>query len=108
MKCDYSNPFHRASLIIEDLKYGEGAKRVEVVPEPNMKAQLTALLITAKITTVTAEQILDAIGFYGESNARALRVPEVIARSIFIDGVMHGLAVAGGLGRSPRPDELEI
>jgi hypothetical protein len=100
---DYSHPLHQASLYIEELKYGEGERVVEGVTRDEIVAQMDGLLRDAGVTGVDAATLIDDCDYYGHSFAKTLRVPPILGKSLFVDGLMHGIAVAGGLAASQPP-----
>jgi hypothetical protein len=99
------NPLDRASFYIEELKYGPAAGDVERVTVDEFAGQLEVLLRDAGVTSMTGAQLADAAQYYGRSLARSFATNPVLAGSCFIDGLMHGIALAGGLQgelRDPR------
>lgn len=100
-KLDASNPLHRASFWLEELKYGPGERRVEAVTFEEIEDQFRGLLADLNLTDVSAEQVVDAARYYGGSFALIFRIPEAVALSIFVDGLLHALALAAGKTAEP-------
>lgn len=99
---DPSNPLHKASFYIEALKYGPGPRAVETVTAAEITAQLETLLRDADVTSITAAELVKTLDFYAGSFARHFGVNHLLGKSIFTDGVMHGVALAAGLeGEEP-------
>ena len=95
-------PLDRASFYVEELKYGPGAGRLEGVDAEQIVAQLEVLLRDAGVSSMTGEQLLDAMVYYGVSLASSFTTHPTITLSLFLDGLMHGIALAGGLVGEPR------
>ena len=91
------NPFDLASFYVEELKYGPGPGQVEGASREQIVGQCEVLLRDAGVTSMTGAELIDALDFYGESLARSFGVPRVLTLSCFVDGVMHGIALAAGL-----------
>ena len=53
---------------------------------------------------MTGEELATAMLYYGANIARTFGIPRTIAVSMFCDGLMHGIALAGGLTAEPRDD----
>lgn len=101
-------PLDWASFYVEELKYGPGPGQIESAELAEMVAQVEVLLRDARVTSMTGEELVDACEFYAQSIAQAFRCPVVLARSIWMDAMMHGIALAGGLtGDLRRPSEAE-
>jgi hypothetical protein len=94
---DYTHPLHAASLYIDDLKYGPGDRKVEGATREQMIAQLVGLLRDAGVENVDAAELIDDCSFYGASLAVHFRLHPTLAKSAFVDELVHGIAVAGGL-----------
>lgn len=102
---DYANPtpLDLAGYYVEDLKYGAGDGVVETVTRERMVHQLEVLLRDAGVSSMTGAELLAAVIPYGRGLSGHLGIPEILARSIFVDGLMFGIALAGGLsGTDPR------
>ncbi|MGO9960033.1 MAG: hypothetical protein ACLP50_29335 [Solirubrobacteraceae bacterium] len=95
-------PLDRASFYIEALKYGSGPGRVETVTVDKIVGQAEILLRDARVTSMTGAEVLDATEFYVRSLADAFHCAPVLVRSIFYDGLTHGIAFAAGLEGEPR------
>jgi hypothetical protein len=95
-------PLDRASFYIEQLKYGPGAGKVEGVSADQMISQLEVLLRDARVDSMTGYQLERAALYYGRSLATSLQMPEILAGSCWLDGLMHGIAFAAGLRAEPR------
>jgi hypothetical protein len=98
---DYSHPLHAASLYIEELKYGPGDRVLEAATLAQIVAQVEGLLRDAGVTHIDAATLIDDLDHYAASFASTMRVPPLIGKSIFLDGIMHGIAAAAGLKGSP-------
>ena len=99
------NPLDWASFYVEDLKYGVGPAQLERADADEMIAQVEALLRDAGVNTMTGEELTRATTYYGATIADAFGVHRTIALSIFVDALMHGIALGAGLKgkhRSPR------
>jgi hypothetical protein len=90
-------PLDEASFYIEELKYGARAGQVEPASRGEMTAALEVLLRDAGVATMTGAALGDASLYYGDSDARSFGLPRLIGRSIFLDGLMHGIEFAAGL-----------
>jgi hypothetical protein len=91
------NALDRASFYIEDLKYGPGPGPVEHLTRDQLTGQLEVLLRDAGITSMTGAELREAMEFYGESLAESFRAPRLLTFSCWVDGVMHGIALAAGI-----------
>lgn len=98
------NPLDMASFYIEELKYGPAPEKMVPVSTDDVQVQLEGLLRDAGVGTMTGEELMEALEYYARSTALSFRVPLIIARSLLLDGVMHGIALAGGLSAEPRPE----
>lgn len=98
---DPNNCFFKAGFYIEAMKYGPGPNAVEKTSREQITSQIECLLRDANLD-LDAREIVDAQMFYAESLSIILGVPPMIALTIFLDGTMHGLAVAGKL-EAPNP-----
>jgi F0F1-type ATP synthase membrane subunit c/vacuolar-type H+-ATPase subunit K len=99
------NPLDRASFYVENLKCGAGPGRLERASKDELVAELEVLLRDAGVTQMTGQQLAGAIDYYGESLAANFGAPRLICLSAFVDGLMHGIALAAGLEgelRNPR------
>ncbi len=101
MTLDYSHPLHAASLYVEELKYGPGPRVVEGVTKALIVGQREALLREAGVNA-DARLLVEDTNHYATSFERSLGVRAILARSIFMDGLMHGVALAAGL-RAEEP-----
>lgn len=98
---DPTNPLHGASFYIEELKFGQGPLTVTGATTAELVAQYEGLLRDAGIE-LDSKLLVETLDFYGRSFERSFHVHAVLAKSIFSDGIMHGLALAAGLkGQSP-------
>lgn len=111
-------PIHRASMWLEDLKYGERRLGDAPLPMEVTEDELYELLIRELELDVTVEQLLEAADYYGTNLAVMLhgafqivvQTPDgrtISGASMFIsawlDGWMHGAVTQKGLrGRSVR------
>lgn len=100
------NPLDMASFYIEELKYGPAP--VTKVTTDDVQVQLEGLLRDAGVTTMTGAELMDALEFYARSTAVSFRLPLVLTRSLFLDGVMHGIAFARGVSAEPRPENHDV
>lgn len=98
----------RASFWVEELKYGPGEKTVEQITMDEYAAQMEVLLRAANVTSTTGEELLEASKFYAVSQAKSFGVNVILTYSIWLDGLMHGVALTAGLeGTRERLNELE-
>jgi hypothetical protein len=105
MIADPTHALHKASFYIERLKFGEGPGKVETVKAKDYAEQIGLILRDAGFDHLDPEQLIEDCLYYGKSYEQLFGVRELFALSIFVDGLIHGLAVAGGL-EAPHPDEL--
>ena len=98
------NPLDMASFYVEELKYGPAPEKMVAVSTDDVQVQLEGLLRDAAVATMTGEELVEALEYYARSMALSFRLPLVLTRSLFLDGVMHGIALAGGLSAEPRPE----
>jgi hypothetical protein len=99
------NPLDMASFYIEELKYGPSPEKVVSVSTDDVQVQLEGLLRDADVATMTGEELIRALEYYARSLSITFRVPLILSRSLLLDGMMHGIALAGGLSAEPRPEE---
>lgn len=97
------NPLHLASFYIERLKYGPGPGRIEGVTHEEVISQLRTLLEASSINTITAEELYATCQYYSASWSRVIRIDPVFLHSLFVDALMHGIALASGL-EGPPPE----
>lgn len=90
-------PLDWSSFYIESLKYGPGSGAVEGVTRDQITAQLETLLRDADVSSMTGAELIDACDFYAESLARALGLPVIMVKTLWLDGLMHGIAFAAGV-----------
>lgn len=103
-------PIHRASMWVEDIKFGEG--RPDAV-EPVPMGDTWEEFIKATGLPITAEQLMEAASYYGSNNVRMLTggrldvvIPSptgegyidlaAIFASLWADAFFHGVATAQG------------
>lgn len=96
------NPLDRASFYVEELKYGPGPGKLEVAEWEEMVAQLETLLRDAGVSSMSGEELLEAIFYYGNSVAGSFGMSFQLGLSVFLDGLMHGIALGAGLDSEPR------
>lgn len=101
-KDDPTNALHQASFAVEELKYGPGEGKLEFMPAKEIDTQLATLLEAAGVTDITPEELRGAMEYYGVNFTNMLGGSKLVNYSVFIDGVMHGLALAAGLKGKPR------
>lgn len=102
MICDYSNPIHLAGLYVEELKYQGDDKAVVGMTWDGVRPQIEQLIREGGIEGLTVDQVIEAVKFYGDLFAIVLNLSPFVTLSIFLDGLMHGMAVAAGLkGNAP-------
>lgn len=99
------NPLDMASFYIEELKYGPGPQQLVGVSTKDVQVQLEGLLRDARVATMTGEELMEALEYYARNMALQFRLPLVLVRSVFLDGAMHGIALAGQLSAEPRPED---
>jgi hypothetical protein len=95
-------PLDRASWYIESLKYGAGPGVLEATEWDAVVGQMETLLRDAGAQSMTGAELLEATEYYSRSFAGTLGVPILLTRSLFVDGLMHGIALAGGVEGEPR------
>lgn len=96
------NALDLASFYVEGLKYGPGPGQLESVSDEQIVNQLEVLLRDAGVTSMTGRQLAEAYEFYARSLALTLRVPLMVTRTVFLDGLVHGIALAGDVRGEPR------
>lgn len=97
------NALDWASFYVEELKYGSGPGTLERAMPGEIAEQLDRLLRDAHVPdAMPGAELERAMLYYGASLANTFRMPRVLALSIFCDGLMHGIALAGGLKGKPR------
>lgn len=94
---NYSHALHAASLYVEELKYAEGPRRLALQDPDAVAAQFDLLLRDAGIKGLDPAEIVGDSYVYGRSFEASIHVPRQLAHSIFVDGLMHGVALAAGL-----------
>lgn len=100
---DKTHPLHAASLYVEELKYADRDRGIRGLTFVELETLFGLLLRDAEVGDVDPGQMADDCDFYAEHFARLLKVPVVLAKSVFVDGLMHGIALAGGLrGEAPK------
>ena len=98
-------PLDLASFYVESLKYGAGPGKLQAASVDEFTNELEILLRDAGVTTMTGEELRDALEYYVHTLSLTLGLHAVLVRSILADGLMHGIALAGGLRgehRNPR------
>ncbi|MGD0386387.1 MAG: hypothetical protein ABSB73_09655 [Solirubrobacteraceae bacterium] len=95
-------PLDQASFYIESLKYGPAEGKLEPVSGSQVVDQLEALLRDAGVTSMTGAELIDAMEYYARSSGRSFGASLLLMRSVFLDGLMHGIALAAGLHGVPR------
>lgn len=102
------NALDRASFYVEALKYGPGPGKLELAGAEEIVAQLDTLLRDAGVkTSMTGEELLEAIFYYGDSLSHHLGTTFRVGVSMFLDGLMHGIAFGAGLDGEPRDPKGE-
>lgn len=98
---DPSNPFHQASFYLEDLKWGEGPRTARPPEMQNFREEAIVLLREAGVT-MDPDEFVEAVWYYSANWARTTGGPAEIIHSIFLEGVMLGIAFHAGLkGSNP-------
>lgn len=90
-------PLDKASFYIESLKYGPGPGAVEGASLDEVVGQLDCLLRDAQVDSMSGQQLRDALEYYVQSFVRQFGLPPLLIRSLWCDGLMHGIALAGGI-----------
>lgn len=100
---DPNHPLHRASFYIEDLKWGrdrwdgpDADPAITAIGQDAIVAQIEMLLRDVDLD-LDAEGLRAATDHYAESFAKQFGVSELVARSIFVDGLLHGIALKAGM-----------
>jgi hypothetical protein len=99
---DPSNPFHQASFYVEAIKYGRAPGRLVGATKDEITGDVEALLRDAGVDSMTGRDIVESCDFYAESYAQQFGIRQILAKTMFLDGVMHGIAFAAGLKGEPR------
>lgn len=97
---DITNPFHQSSFYVEELKYPAGEPGTPKITE-DARGQIEALFRDAGIDSMSSEEFLATMVFYGDTWMQLVGIDPLVAKSIFADGVMHGIAFAAGLKADP-------
>lgn len=100
---DYSHPLHRASVAVEEAMYGEvkGGNHSGIASVEAFTPYLDTLLKQAGLDEVDAAEVMDDAAYYGHNIAHEVVGPgeafvfAPLAYSIFLNGLMHGIALAG-------------
>lgn len=102
---DPTNPFHLASFYVEDLKYGDRQGEIVRTSAAEFDHMITRLLYDAGLEgLIEPERLRGALSYYGDSFAISFNTTPELALSVFVDGVLHGIALAGGLhGQTRNP-----
>jgi hypothetical protein len=103
MKADPSNPFHQASFYVEWVKYGRAPGKLVGATFEEIEADVARLLEDAEVTSMTAAELVETCDYYAESYALLFGIRRLVTKTMFLDGVMHGIAFAAGLKGEPRP-----
>lgn len=98
---DYAHALHGASLYVEELKYAEGPRRLEAVTPESLAEQLGLLFRDANLRELDPAEVVKDSYFYGLSFELTLGINRQLTHSIFIDGLLHGLALGAGLRAEP-------
>lgn len=109
---DPKNAMHRASFWIEQRKRRIGASPGVTVGqvEDDTVEWMRSLLEELDVESVTPAQLVEAVHFYGESWQKQVAattgflLPEIITKSIWLDGMQHGMALAKGMELDAPPD----
>lgn len=102
-------PLDEASFYLERMKFGPTpGPSVKEVPAREKRAMMEALLREANVGAMSGEELHTASVCYGHSimrgvlQAESWGVPlEQVLRELWLDGVMHGVALAAGLRADP-------
>jgi hypothetical protein len=97
-----TNPLDCASFYIEELKYGDDAGILTPIDKQEAVAFLEALLRDAKVSSITGAELDSALDLYAGDFARMFGLSLIVAKTIFVDGLAHGIALAAGLEGHPR------
>lgn len=94
-----------ASFYVESVKYGARKGTVQSVDADQLAAQFEVLLREAGVTAMTGAELLDALPYYVNGLAAQFKMSPRHAGSCFVEGLMLGVALGGGLRgqeRNPR------
>lgn len=98
--CDPTHALNRASFWLERLKRAEaaaGPSRLELKQEDWVVALLTALAREAGFDHLDVREVHGDTLWYGYVLAELTGLPVATARGLYLDGIMLGIALAGGL-----------
>jgi hypothetical protein len=100
-----TTPLDWASFYVEDLKFEGERGQIQGSTGREEAALYEMVLRAAEVTSMSGEELREALGYYAASHARAFGLSTIVARTVFCDGLLHGVALAGGLRgdhRDPR------
>lgn len=103
MTADPTNPFHQASFYVEWVKYGRAPGRLVAATVEEITADVARILEDAGVETMSAADLVATCDYYAESYAQQFGVSRLVAKTMFLDGVLHGIAFVAGLKGEPRP-----
>lgn len=64
-------------------------------------ALLETILRDAGVSCMTGRELAEACEYYVASSALILQAPEILVRALWVDGLIHGIALSGGLTAEP-------
>lgn len=104
---DPANPLHQASFYLEEIKYGREPGRLTGATTEEISRDMEALLRDAEVTSMTGAELVETCDYYARSfvanfATAGLPLPQIVSKTIFLDGVAHGIALAKGLKGEPR------
>lgn len=95
---DYTHPLHRASVVVEEVMFGDvKADNTSSVTTADEFVPFLVELFEQAGLEIDAEQVMDDALYYGANFKHMVGVEETLAYSIFLNGLMHGVALAAQL-----------
>lgn len=103
---DPPNALDRASFWCEEWKYGDDRGELEPFTEEEIITKLGTLLeASGHGDEMTPDEFNAALDWYAGNFSRMLGLPLVTCKTLFVDGLAHGIAFAAhleGARRDPR------
>lgn len=99
-----SDALTQASYYVEALKYSVGEGAVERVGHEHLVGQFEVLLRDVGVDACTGAELVEGMQHYAKTWTRVTRIPQGLTYSMFSDGVLHGIALAGGLSGQDPPE----
>jgi hypothetical protein len=102
MKLDHSNPFHQSAFYLERLERTithDSSKALRGIKNKDADVLLTMLLHDIGFT-MSADELREAAEHYSANWQRLTEGPPTLVRSIYLDGLLQGMAFAAKLTSS--------